>query len=272
CLKSVIPLVKVLRLVDGDDKPTMGYIYKAIDKEKEQIQINFKNVKNRYDVYMDIIKVRLNTQLHGPLHTHLFILCKYYYSPDFVVDFDIKNRLYDVIRRMCPSSMFTNAGGMFGHDMTKDTRDKKHPVALWWESYGDSFPQIQRIDVCILSATCSATGCERKLSIFEQVHTKRRNRLSQQRLNTLVYVKYNLQLNEGPRNLSTMKLVQGKGNTKEKEIRLMDADEIEEVEEDDIKIESHIEEMKGFERSETQVQAKSDNEWISDDGYDLGAQ
>jgi len=46
----------------------------------------------------------------------------------------------------------------------------------------------------ILSLTCSATGCERNWSIFDQVHTKRRNRLEQQRLNALVFVKYNLQL------------------------------------------------------------------------------
>ncbi|RDX60943.1 hypothetical protein CR513_60875, partial [Mucuna pruriens] len=46
----------------------------------------------------------------------------------------------------------------------------------------------------ILSLTCSATGCERNWSTFDQVHTKRRNRLEQQRLNALVFVKYNLQL------------------------------------------------------------------------------
>jgi len=40
----------------------------------------------------------------------------------------------------------------------------------------------------------TSTGCERNWSIFDQVHTKRRNRLEQQRLNALVFVKYNLQL------------------------------------------------------------------------------
>ncbi|KAI3865750.1 hypothetical protein MKX03_025496, partial [Papaver bracteatum] len=76
CLKSVTPLVKVLRLVDGDDKPAMGYIYKAIDRAKEQIQVNFKNVRSRYTVYTDIIELRWNTQLHGPLHT-----AGYYLNP-----------------------------------------------------------------------------------------------------------------------------------------------------------------------------------------------
>jgi len=46
----------------------------------------------------------------------------------------------------------------------------------------------------ILSLTCSATGYEKNWSTFDQVHTKRRNRLEQQRLNALMRVKYNLQL------------------------------------------------------------------------------
>ncbi|RDY04685.1 hypothetical protein CR513_11579, partial [Mucuna pruriens] len=33
--QCVIPLVQVLRLVDGDSKPTMSYIYEAIDRVKD---------------------------------------------------------------------------------------------------------------------------------------------------------------------------------------------------------------------------------------------
>jgi len=67
-------------------------------------------------------------------------------------------------------------------------------IALWWESYGGEGKELRKIAMKILSLTCSATGCERNWSTFDQVHTKRRNRLEQQRLNALVYVKYNLQL------------------------------------------------------------------------------
>ena len=45
-----------------------------------------------------------------------------------------------------------------------------------------------------MSQTCSATGCERNWSVFERIHTKKRNRLDQKRLNDLVYVQYNLRL------------------------------------------------------------------------------
>ncbi|MFQ6642924.1 hypothetical protein Gotur_018278, partial [Gossypium turneri] len=37
-IKVYEPLVKVLRLVNGDEKPTMGFIYEAVDKAKRAIQ------------------------------------------------------------------------------------------------------------------------------------------------------------------------------------------------------------------------------------------
>ena len=66
--------------------------------------------------------------------------------------------------------------------------------ALWWESYGEECKELQSLAIRVLSLTCSATGYERNWSTFEHVHSKKRNRLEQQRLNALVFVKYNLQL------------------------------------------------------------------------------
>ena len=45
-----------------------------------------------------------------------------------------------------------------------------------------------------LKLNCSATGCERNWSTFDHVHTKKRNRLKQQRVNVLVFVNYNINL------------------------------------------------------------------------------
>lgn len=35
------PLAKVLRIIDGEKKPPMGYIYEAMDRAKEAIQKSF---------------------------------------------------------------------------------------------------------------------------------------------------------------------------------------------------------------------------------------
>ena len=40
-LKIMTPLVKVLRMVDGEKKPAMGYIYAAMDRAKETIERDF---------------------------------------------------------------------------------------------------------------------------------------------------------------------------------------------------------------------------------------
>ena len=43
CLKCVTTLMKISRLVNGDSKPNMSYIYKATNRVKEKITVNFKN-------------------------------------------------------------------------------------------------------------------------------------------------------------------------------------------------------------------------------------
>jgi len=64
----------------------------------------------------------------------------------------------------------------------------------WWDAFGSHCPELQRFAIHILSQTCSATRCERNWSVFERIHTKKRNRLDKKRLNDLVYVQYNLWL------------------------------------------------------------------------------
>ena len=47
CLKAAAPLVTVLRLVDSEEKPAMGFIYEAMESAKEKIKQNFNSVKRR---------------------------------------------------------------------------------------------------------------------------------------------------------------------------------------------------------------------------------
>lgn len=47
CLKIATPLIKVLRMVDSDDKPAMCFLYKSIDRAKEKIKTNLRGVKKR---------------------------------------------------------------------------------------------------------------------------------------------------------------------------------------------------------------------------------
>lgn len=48
CLKVALPVIKVLRLVDSDEKPAMPFSYDEMDCAKNKIKQNFNNVKKRY--------------------------------------------------------------------------------------------------------------------------------------------------------------------------------------------------------------------------------
>lgn len=68
CIDIFKSLVKVLRLVDGDWKPSMGFVYGELkDAKKEIIQI-CKGAKELYEPIPDIIESKARDRLDGPLH------------------------------------------------------------------------------------------------------------------------------------------------------------------------------------------------------------
>ena len=58
------PLVKVLKLVDQDKKPTLSIIYEAMDRAKLAIKASVKH----WERYWGVIDIRWENQLHRHLH------------------------------------------------------------------------------------------------------------------------------------------------------------------------------------------------------------
>ncbi|CAM8981053.1 unnamed protein product [Rhodiola kirilowii] len=200
-LKLGSPLIEVLRMVDGERKPPMEYIYEAMDRAKETIAKSF-SAKKDYKLAFQFIDKRWDCQLHQPLHA-----AGYYLNPEFQYDNpssrceEVMSSLYACIRRLNPDmevqdkisdelDLYRNACGLFGDDLAVRQRKKKSP-AEWWAAYGASTPNLQKFAIRVLSLTCSATGCERNWGVFQHLHSKKRNRLAQSRLNDMVFVKYN---------------------------------------------------------------------------------
>jgi len=52
------PLVRVLRIVNGDDRPSMRYLYDAIHHAKEEMLSRFQKIKARVKPFIDIINNR----------------------------------------------------------------------------------------------------------------------------------------------------------------------------------------------------------------------
>ncbi|RWR92244.1 hypothetical protein CKAN_02145300 [Cinnamomum micranthum f. kanehirae] len=158
-LKVSGPLLCVLRLVDGEKKPPMGYIYEAMDRAKEAISNAFGGKEERYNNIFEIIDRRWDVQLHRPLHAAgYFLNPEYFYSnPNIEHDNEVMTGLYNCISKLVPNI---------------DVQDK--------------ISQEFKLKIYL--------GCLWRLGKGRQRHriySKKRNRLDQKRLNDLVFVKYN---------------------------------------------------------------------------------
>ncbi|XP_019438009.1 PREDICTED: uncharacterized protein LOC109343907 [Lupinus angustifolius] len=182
CLKAMGPLVRVLRLVDNEKHPAMGYIYEAMDKAKETMIGAFQGDEKTYNDLFDIIDKRWQCQLHHPLHAagH-FLNPKHYYKNQEEMDNDseVTLGLYECIERLCLDeeevdkatnelSSYRRSTRTFSLKAAIRQRDTLHP-AEWWKNYGTHVPNLRKIAMKVLNLTCSSSGCERNWSTFEQV-------------------------------------------------------------------------------------------------------
>jgi hypothetical protein len=67
-------------------------------------------------------------------------------------------------------------------------------LAAWWQMFGYSTLALQKLAIRLVSQCASATRCERNWSTFACIHTKVRNRLTYEKLHKLVYVNYNIRI------------------------------------------------------------------------------
>jgi len=72
------PLVKVLRLVDRDVKPSMGFLFGELLTAKREIKEAFGNVESRYKDVIAIIEKKMKGRLDSPLHLTAYLLNTYY--------------------------------------------------------------------------------------------------------------------------------------------------------------------------------------------------
>ncbi|KAH6808014.1 hypothetical protein C2S51_029122 [Perilla frutescens var. frutescens] len=181
-IKTTKPLVHVLRIVDSEKTPAMGFIYGAMDE--------------------DIIDEKWDNQLHRDLHAAAnFLNPRYRWSPNVSEHVEIKIGLYKCMERLIrDQNLFMKVDeqldsykykrGLFGFKASRESFMTRPPV-IWWDNFGDEVPELKSFAMKILGLTCSSSACERNWSTFNQVHTKRRNRLSTSKLNSLVYIMYN---------------------------------------------------------------------------------
>jgi hypothetical protein len=103
--KIMAPIIKLLKIVDGDERPSMGYVYDGMQRAKNAIKAMFRNRKSSYKPYTDIIKARWDKHLKRELHA-----AAYFFNPAFQYsgDFNDKSRVTEAlvklfeVKSLCP--------------------------------------------------------------------------------------------------------------------------------------------------------------------------
>ncbi|XP_071741094.1 uncharacterized protein [Rutidosis leptorrhynchoides] len=214
CLKVFSPLVKLLRMVDADWKPSMGFIHAELKKAQQEIKNALNNDMTAYGPIMDIISTKMNGRLDTCLHLAAYVLNPFYFYNDINVQHDViaNDAVVELVETLFPDDIemqkkivmeefpiYKGKLGKFDRPLAIkgcEVNDDKYDPANWWASFGVSTPYLRTIAIRILSLTTSSSGCERNWSTFEAIHTKKRNRLETEKLNNLVYVQFNANLIE----------------------------------------------------------------------------
>ena len=139
------PLVRVLRLVDGE-KPTMGYLYEAMDRAKEAIHAYYADKGDegleKQQVIWRVIDDRWNNTLHRPIHAAgIYFNPAFSYSCGFRFDAEVMDGFFTCVERMVVSEqereeiskemeIYRMAGGTFGFSMAIKSRMTKMPGKL----------------------------------------------------------------------------------------------------------------------------------------------
>lgn len=212
CLRVFEPLVKVLRMVDGDVKPSMAFLYGDILKAKKEIMVGIGSQDkvgnaNLYKSILEIIDGKMKDRLDSPLHLAAYFLNPYFSYNDSSIfgDEDVMDGFISAVEIFYHGD-YDKQNQVLNEDLHKFKDKVGHfakPVAMagckdydlcpakWWGNYGTQVPTLQKMAIRILSLTSSSSGCERNWSCFEGIHTKKRNRLNCERVEKLVFVRFN---------------------------------------------------------------------------------
>ncbi|CAN6566518.1 unnamed protein product [Malus baccata var. baccata] len=106
CLKVFEPLFKVLRMVDGDKKPSMGFLYGELQKAKMGIKETFKNNEANYQPILQIIDEKARERLDSPLHLAGYLLNPYYFFKNQSIQHDpiVMEGIFTCVEKFFPDN------------------------------------------------------------------------------------------------------------------------------------------------------------------------
>ncbi|GAV85530.1 DUF659 domain-containing protein/Dimer_Tnp_hAT domain-containing protein, partial [Cephalotus follicularis] len=204
-IKVAASIIKLLRIVDSDEKPSLWYVMKACLEQRWLLKIcSITKKKKWYEPYTNLLKFRWDRHLRKNLHVVAYFLNPgFMYDSGIVEKMEIMQSMYDLFEKksickngeaaMSEIKLFRERHGSFGQDIAIKLSNTMQPDE-WWRLFGHSAPNLQKVSILLLIQISSSSGCELNWIVFERIHTNKRNRLEHQILNDLVFVTYNLRL------------------------------------------------------------------------------
>ncbi|KAL0012988.1 hypothetical protein SO802_000057 [Lithocarpus litseifolius] len=167
-VKISSPLIHLLRIVDSDQRPTIGYVYEDMYGARLGIKKIFQMKKHLYKPYTSIIKNRWDKHLLKDLHAAAYWLNSafQYDEENFcrkpavnIAILDYIGKKYDgdqekVIKEI---QYFEDRIGSFDRDLALSTSKTTHPDE-WWKLWGVDVPNLQKLAIRILSQTSASFG------------------------------------------------------------------------------------------------------------------
>ncbi|CAI5988945.1 unnamed protein product [Closterium sp. NIES-65] len=174
----------VMRRTDSHAKGMMGAIYDIMLQLTEDManlldgdMCKLKEEEN--EEVQEHLRRRWDESLACPLHVVGRIL-----NP--------ANQLEEIfLRNVDCTKVMRDFGSEEARLGREELQDGKWDVLAWWQYHGWEYADLAGLARRALSQPVSAAPCERNWSVWDGVHTARRNRLGLEKVRDLVYVAHN---------------------------------------------------------------------------------
>lgn len=142
CILASIPLLQVLRVVDGDEKPAMAELCAAMDFAKDKMKIGLEKKKRLLSKVMGIIERRWESQMQVDLYGAALFLNRGKFfdikENDYAYSSQLRMKFNDVLEKMVvdtslvetisnQADQYENSRNAFGKQLSIRQRKTKSP-------------------------------------------------------------------------------------------------------------------------------------------------
>ncbi|XP_043704088.1 uncharacterized protein LOC122654171 isoform X2 [Telopea speciosissima] len=180
------PLIKVLRLVNGEELTT-GYLFEAMERARKVIEQCCNNDPPKYSRLLELFDTRRNGQILHKVHA-----AAAYLNPSLMYDgkiryedIDVRDGLNYIVETMISKDerndfvtqllLYNGKSPKVFDTIALSMLTNVHP-RIWWEFNCVSVPLLQKVAIRILSQPCSSWVCELNWSAFEAAEIKKTNK------------------------------------------------------------------------------------------------